>query len=160
MYLGARPIKQLQWYRMRKAQFARASERRGALMFVLFVFSFAATLANVVLVHWLNASETEWPSSSSITIADWLNLALLITTAISAALTYWYVSRNERSISYRYGTQAREIVSWLNQMVKILESTERYSAYEHILEFEDLSTSELIDWVHITSNDIIELTPG
>jgi hypothetical protein len=157
-YIFRRPIGQLQWYRMRQRQFARAGKRRSLIMLLLFLFSFALTLWNVVLVHWLNASQTKWPSYSSITCEDWLNFLLLIATALSAALTYWYVSRNERSISHRYGSQRREIEIWLKETARLIKENEVASIVNHVLEFEAIMISELIDWVHITSHDRIELT--
>jgi hypothetical protein len=159
IYLASRPINQLQWYRMREQQFASAGERRGMIMLGLFLFSFGLAAGNVLLVHWLNASQTRWPSSSTVTLEAWLNFCLLIATAISAALTYWYVSRNERSIAHRYSSQRRHIEIWLREIARLMKPGEHLPTFTNILEFEDLIVSELIDWVHITSHDVVELGP-
>lgn len=148
-YLHGRPANQLQWYRMRHRQFSRSGSWRGGIMTALFLFTFVLAAANVFLA--------EDPPSGNDLFADWLSLSLLIATAISAALTYWYISRNERSISHRYVTQRRELENWLKKIAKLIEERKTSVTYDQVLEFEALMVSELIDWVHVTSHDIVEL---
>ena len=148
-YLNRRPVNQLQWYRMRHRQFSRAGRWRGSVMTALFLAAFALAIANVFLVP---------PSGTgNDKIAGLVNFGLLVTTAISAALTYWYVSRNERSISHRYVTQRREIEGWLGRTATAVGEQEPARVLEQALEFEALMISELIDWVHVTSHDVAEL---
>jgi hypothetical protein len=148
-YLRARPLRQLQWYRMRCRQFMHAGHWRGAFMTGLFLFTLALAAVNLAVMWRLPATGGG--------LADWLNFALLVATAVSAALTYWYVSRNERSISHRYVTQRREIERWLRRTAALIEQGERALTYDQVLEFETVMTDELIDWVHITSHDAVEL---
>lgn len=148
-YLYARPIRQLRWYRMRHRQLSRAGHWRGAFATSIFIFT--------VLLASINFWLTFVSHQSSSNFNDWLNFGLLVATAISAAVTYWYVSRNERSISHRYVTQKREIESWLRRTATLIGRGEMMLTDDSIVEFETIMVSELIDWVHVTSHDVAEL---
>ena len=148
-YLRNRAVGQLQWFRMRNRQFEGAGKRRATVTTLLFAFTFLLSVANVLLI--------DFTSTGNAPFSNWLNLLLLTATAISAALTYWYVSRNERSIGYRYATQRRQIEGWLRSMAEALAKAQTAPAYDDVLALEALITSELIDWVHVTSHDIISL---
>lgn len=147
-YIYARPVKQLGWYRMRKQQLFRAEHWRGILMIVLFLLTLLLTSANVYLAHRFTAISK---------FSDWLNLCLLMMTALSAMLTYWYLSRNERSMRHRYATQTREIEGWLKKATGSFSNCRTAQLYEELLGFETVMLSELIDWIHATSHDSVEL---
>jgi hypothetical protein len=149
VYLKYRPINQLRWYRIRHRQLARIGVWRGGIMVGLFLITFVLAAGTTYLIH-TNPDKNSY-------LSDWLNLGLLTTTAISAALTYWYVNRNERSVSHRYVTQRREIENWLRKASKLFEQQTITDTYDQILIFEGLMLSELIDWAHATSHDVMEL---
>jgi hypothetical protein len=148
-YLHNRAAGQLRWVRMRSRQFEAAGKRRAAITTGLFVFTFLLAATNILLI--------EFTSAGSAPYSNILNLLLLIATAVSAALTYWYISRNERSIGYRYATQRRQIAGWLRNLSAALAQRQAAPAYDDVLALEALMVSELIDWAHVTSHDIISL---
>jgi hypothetical protein len=95
--------------------------------------------------------------------------AMLIVTGISGAMTAYYFNQNARSLIHRYNTQQRFITRWLTQFKETwnfadlrgtpLLGAEQSDIRAQVLEFEDLMIEELIDWVHISSRDAIELAP-
>ena len=94
---------------------------------------------------------------------------LLIVTGMSATMTAYYINQNSRSLIHRYNTQERFIAAWLvafNERWKFgslpslpIDSVAKNAIRDQILNFENMMIEELIDWVHITSHDAIELAP-
>jgi hypothetical protein len=88
---------------------------------------------------------------------------------MSAAMTAYYINQNSRSLIHRYNTQQRFITAWLvafNQRWDFatlpsltVDPVAKNDMRAQILRFEDLMIEELIDWIHITSHDAIELAP-
>ena len=94
---------------------------------------------------------------------------LLIITGMSAAMTAYYINQNSRSLVHRYNTQQRFITGWLMRFNErwnftslpslTIDAAAKNDMRAEILHFEDLMIEELIDWIHITSHDAIELAP-
>jgi hypothetical protein len=84
-------------------------------------------------------------------------------------MTAYYINQNARSLIHRYYTQERRIESWLVEFnrrwsfdrlqAQPLDETGKAAVRAHILNFEGLMIEELVDWVHITTHDAIELGP-
>jgi hypothetical protein len=91
-------------------------------------------------------------------------MTLLAATTISAALTSIYLSRNDRSLRHRYAAQERRIEGWLRRVwqrpgagAAQPPTAEVFTA--EVLDFEELMLEELIDWIHISAHDALELGP-
>lgn len=94
---------------------------------------------------------------------------LLVVTGLSAAMTAYYINQNSRSLIHRYNTQQRIIARWLaafddrwsfaSMPSLSIDPAAKNEIRAQILWFEDLMIEELIDWVHITSYDAMELAP-
>ena len=94
---------------------------------------------------------------------------LLIITGMSAAMTAYYINQNARSLIHRYSTQQRRLTEWLeafNDRWKFdtlpsmkIAAAAKDEMRDRILQFEDLMIEEIVDWVHVTSHDAIELAP-
>jgi SMODS and SLOG-associating 2TM effector domain 1 len=157
VYLEGRVRRQLGWFADSKARLEHIAERRRKLL--LWLYSVAAAVAVGKLVLFLSSGESP----------AWLLRFLLIMTGISGAMTAYYINQNARSLIHRYNTQQRRIAEWLKSFKKSWNFadplSESFNAQakdkirDRILEFEDLMIEELIDWVHITSQDVIELAP-
>jgi len=160
-YVNDRPKKQLAWFDMRQKQLVGAGKSRGTKMIFLYVISLFFAFGNLIVAH--NLITAFGLPSSIISWTDiWLTsdvlaLCLLATTAISAAMTYWFISRNERSLKHRYKTQKRMIEKSILKMELAIKRNDVGELCEQILEFEDLMIDEMVDWVHITSHDVAEL---
>lgn len=126
---------------------------------LLGLYGIAAAFAVVKLVWFLASGQS----------LAWLVRFLLIMTGISGAMTAYYINQNARSLIHRYNTQQRRIAEWLKNFKKSwnfakppsedLDAEAKREIRDRILQFEDLMIEEAIDWVHITSQDVIELAP-
>jgi hypothetical protein len=167
-YLYRRPIRQLAWFRLSRLRLRSSSRLRESAMAALFGISCALALFKAYLVvggHVPLDAEAEHAGASS---ADFIALGLLLVTTLSTALTSIYLSRNDRSLLHRYATQMRAIEDWLQRVLgrrpgggsqAALPAAVPASQTQDILEFERLMVDELVDWIHISSHDTLELAP-
>jgi hypothetical protein len=157
VYLQRRARRQLGWFIDSKARLERIAERRNTML--LSLYSIAVALAVIKLVLFLYGGHSP----------AYLLRLLLIVTGMSAAMTAYYINQNSRSLIHRYNTQQRSATGWLVAFndrwnfaalpsATIIPSTKN-DIRAQILRFEDLMIEELIDWIHITSRDAIELAP-
>ena len=95
-----------------------------------------------------------------------LSLGSLCITTASVVITSIYLSRNDRSIFHRYAEQERHVTNWIDGFLSALRSSfETSSASKHpnvdiageVLRFENIMIEEHMDWVHISSGDVLEL---
>jgi hypothetical protein len=157
VYLRRRVRRQLGWFQDSQARLESIAERRNGLLLTLYASAAALALAKLALA--LRGEE----------LPGFLVPLLLTVTGLSAALTAYYINQNSRSLIHRYHAQARRIRTWLHDFdaewpFKDLASMsfdrptyERMRA--RILWFEDLMIEELVDWIHISSSDAVELAP-
>jgi hypothetical protein len=93
---------------------------------------------------------------------DWITMGLLGVLVLSTALTSLYLSRNDRSLLHRYHSQERRIRLWLRDFQALysaggVSSQNQNSITRSILAFEELMIDEHLDWIHITSRDVIAI---
>jgi hypothetical protein len=156
-YLDRRARRQLGWFADSKARLEHIAKRRNIVL--LSLYGVAVGLAVVKLALFLFSGHSP----------AYLMPPLLIVTGMSAAVTAYYFNQNARSLIHRYNTQQRQVTEWLrafNDRWKFatlpslnLNTAMKSEICASILRFEDLMIEELIDWVHITSHDAIELAP-
>jgi hypothetical protein len=157
VYLQRRARRQVGWFTDSKARLEHITERHKQLL--LSLYCLAAGLAVFKLVLLLCGGHSP----------AYLLRLLLIVTGLSAAMTAYYINQNSRSLIHRYNTQQRITTGWLvafndrwnftNLPTLTLDLAAKSDMRTQILRFEDLMIEELIDWVHITSHDAIELAP-
>jgi hypothetical protein len=157
VYLRRRARRQLGWFIDSKARLERIAERRNTVL--LSLYSIAVGLSAIKHILFLYDGHA----------AAYLLRLLLIVTGISGVMTAYYINQNSRSLIYRYNTQQRIITGWLAMFNKrwdpanlrslTIDLSTKSDMRAQILRFEDLMIEELIDWVHITSHDAIELAP-
>jgi hypothetical protein len=157
VYLQKRARRQLGWFIDSKARLEHIAKRREILL--LSFYCIAAALAVVKLAWFLCGGHSP----------PYLLPVLLIVTGLSAAMTAYYINQNSRSLIHRYNTQQRFISGWLvafNERWNFaglpsltIDLVGKNDMRAQILRFEDLMIEELIDWIHITSHDVIELAP-
>jgi hypothetical protein len=135
-------------------------------MAVLFVLSIILAAGKAVLVfNSSDLAELERATGSGQRLVEYITFGLLAVTMLSTALTTLYLSRNDRSLSHRYATQERRIEEWLRRVLKSnvagpgTDCGNDQRMKDEALEFERLMVDELVDWIHISSHDAIELAP-
>jgi hypothetical protein len=156
-YLQRRARRQLGWFTDSKARLEHIGERRTTILLTL--YGIAALLVVMKLLFFICSGHSP----------GYLLPPLLIVTGMSAAMTAYYINQNTRSVIHRYRTQQRQIIEWLtafNDRWKLadlpslrLDAASKKEVSARIIEFENLMVEELIDWIHITSYDAIELAP-
>lgn len=167
-YLWERPIRQLEWFRMRQNQLSNEGRSRGRTLITLYFISLILAIVVLLSEHpflstaissALNLDNMSQVTKTigSINFQDLISLLLLTTSALSAALTYWFLSRNERSLNHRYKTQIRQIETWLSSLRHRSNGGAAHLEWADIEAFERTMIGDVIDWTHITSNDIAEL---
>ena len=157
VHLRRRARRQLIWFADSKARLEHIDERRGKVLLGLYYVS--GVLAAAKLITFLVIGHP----------LPYLLQALLIVTGVSGAMTAYYINQNARSLIHRYNSQQRQITHWLEDFGKRwrfddlpsreLNDADKSEMRARFLEFEDLMVEELIDWIHITSHDAIELAP-
>jgi hypothetical protein len=157
VYLERRARRQLGWFADSKGRLEHIAERRNIVLLSLYYIT--AGLAVIRHVLFLRGEHSQ----------AYLEPLLLIATGMSAAMTAHYINLNSRSLIHRYSAQQRFITSWLatfNKRWKFvnlpslnIDNPAKNDMRAQILRFEDLMIEELIDWIHITSHDAIELAP-
>jgi hypothetical protein len=157
LYLQRRARRQLGWFTDSKARLESIAKLRNFILLALYFI--AATLAVIKLVLFLFGGRSP----------AYLLPLLLIATGMSAAMTAYYINQNARSLIHRYSEQQRNITGWLVTFndrwsfaklpLLTIDVAGKNEMRARILQFEDLMIEELVDWVHITSHDAIELAP-
>ncbi|MBV9201395.1 MAG: hypothetical protein JOY83_17045 [Alphaproteobacteria bacterium] len=157
VYLQRRARRQLGWFIDSKARLERIGERRNIML--LSLYSIAVGFAVIKLLLFLYGGHSP----------AYLLRLLLIVTGMSAAMTAYYINQNSRSLIHRYNNQQRNATGWLVAFndrwnfaalpAAIISPSTKKDIRAQILRFEDLMIEELIDWIHITSHDAIELAP-
>jgi hypothetical protein len=157
VYLQRRARRQLGWFADSKARLENIAERRNVIL--LSLYCIAAGLALVKLILFVHGGHSP----------AYLLQLLLVVVGMSGVMTAYYINQNARSLIHRYNTQERRIAEWLKQfnnrwqlpglLPVTFDGAATAEIRAHILHFEDLMIEELIDWVHITSHDAIELAP-
>ena len=99
-----------------------------------------------------------------------MTLVAFFLIGLSSTLTGLYLNQNARSLLHRYRTQERRIEQWLANYDQLLsklgnakgevDHTILAPVVREILAFEDLMVDELIDWIAITEDDVMELSPS
>jgi hypothetical protein len=157
VYLDKRVRRQLGWFTDSQERLEYISERRIGILLFLYGLTFVLALAKLLLFLCGGGQH------------DYMLPPLLVVTGCSAAMTAYYINQNSRSLIHRYYTQQRFIKAWLEAFnttwtltglaTKSFSVDEKTAIRAEILKFEDLMIEELIDWIHITSHDAIELAP-
>ena len=157
VYLKRRVRRQLGWFIDSKARLERIAEGRGTVLQILYWITAGLAVTKLVLFACARHSPA------------YLLPLLLIITGMSAAMTAYYINQNSRSLVHRYNTQQRFITGWLMRFNErwnftslpslTIDAAAKNDMRAEILHFEDLMIEELIDWIHITSHDAIELAP-
>jgi hypothetical protein len=157
VYLSKRVRRQLGWFTDSKDRLEYTARRRRLLL--TFLYLLTASIAAIKFGCFMIGND----------LHRYFLPFLLIVTGISAAMTVQYISQNSRSLIHRYNTQSRFITSWLLSFNKswkfdqleslTLDPAAKENIRSRILNFEDLMIDELVDWIHITGHDAIELAP-
>lgn len=157
VYLDKRVRRQLGWFTDSQERLEYISERRTRVLLILYGLTFVLALAKLLL--FLNGGGQH----------DYMLPPVVVITGLSVAMTAYYINQNSRSLVHRYYTQRRFIQTWLETFnktwnfaglpAKVFAIDEKTAIRAEILKFEDLMIEELIDWIHITSHDAIELAP-
>lgn len=150
-YLKERPLFQLRYYVKAQARIHEGQREREWFVLSLYLIS--------VLLAVLKTLSVFWPDLHYLPAPDLISMGLLVVMVVSAATTNALISRNERSLLHSYHSQERRIKNWFDHMASHAIDVSSSQSVEAILAFEDLMLNELLDFVHITSRDVIE-APG
>jgi hypothetical protein len=155
-YLKARPLEQLNYFVIAQWRIHEGQKWREGAILVLY--------ASSVILAVLKTLHVFGPDFPTLQFATWLPVdviaaALLAVMVLSAAATSSLISRNERSLLHSYHAQERRIRKWFEMFAVISGSADKKQLVETILSFEDIMLNDLLDFIHITSRDVIE-TPG
>lgn len=175
LYLDKRFRRQLGWFMDSMHRLEVSAEKRKQRLIRLYwmVFAFAAAKLLMILL-----AEHEH-AGNPVTIQSYIGLwrlistmllpTLLIMTGWSAVETAYYLNQNVRSLFHRYKSQADRIRRSLTALYASLcvddlltqpiDYDKKIQIGHHILEFEEMMMEELVDWVHISSHDVIEIAP-
>jgi hypothetical protein len=162
-YIRFRARRQLRWFATVKERLLGGERRRRRVLRTMYgtTIAFAGTK---LALHFCNCAP-EW-------VTDVAAFALLTTTGFAGAMTGIYFSQNRRSLIHRYHAQERRISIWLDEVeaaypnpnlagnsAQAPDSTSTARLRDGFLAFEDLMVEELVDWLHISEHDAIELGP-
>jgi hypothetical protein len=163
-YLLERPVYQLSYFIGAQERLGVFHTGRGRFMFSLYIVSavFAVLGAAVAFKNDLPAGVSSIVDLIPQTILDWNALGLLLGLIISVVLTSLYLGRNDRSLAHRYRAQERRIRNWLKDYHVFFFDHAKAAVgdvaiKQSILSFEELMVDELLDWIHITSRDVIDV---
>ena len=155
-YLHRRVRRQLGWFIDLTSGLEHAAERRKNTLLYLYILLSGMVL--VQLAFFLSNGRS----------SPYLVFLLLLMVGISATMTAYYFSMSARSLIHRYKTQRLRVARWLNEVnvrwkFRDLPSLSVDLAAKHemrarILQFEDIMSDELVDWIHTVSPDAMELT--
>lgn len=158
-YLKERPLEQFKYFVAAQWRIHYGQKWREDLILFLYISSVALAILKA-----LNVFKTDFPPLWPFELATWVPLdlittALLAVMVVSAAATNSLISRNERSLLHSYHAQERRIRKWFDIFAAASESATEKQLVETILAFEDIMLNDLLDFIHITSRDVIEV-PG
>jgi hypothetical protein len=158
-YLEKRALGQLGFFMTAQGRINAGQKSRELLMTVLYVASIVLAVLKAVRVF-----EAELPPAvmgniefATAMSVDWISMALLAVMVLSAAATNAYVSRNERSLFHSYHAQERRIKQWFTGFAAVVGNGGGRYAPDTMLAFEDIMLNDLLDFIHITSRDVIEV---
>ena len=169
LYLVKRLRRQLGWFLDSLERLRALDERRLTRVKRLYwvVLCLAFTKFGVTLFH-TEASSGRVSLGDAILVFQVLVLpALLILTAWSAVETAHFLSQNSRSLFHRYQSQVNRISHFIDELQYSVDFTTLGSSSVDfdkpkikgiIIEFEHLMIEELIDWVHISSHDRMDIS--
>lgn len=159
-YLDRRPRRQALWFEQARSRLEHQTHSRARSLAGLFTVAVLLALAKVTLTFHLLPGELD-------AFKPWLTLVLILVIGAASGLTGLYFGQNSRSLMHRYAAQRRRIDVWLAAFGTTCgtgpisaDVGEARSTFEQILQFEDLMIEELVDWIAITSHDVIELAPA
>jgi hypothetical protein len=158
-YLKTRPLVQLGFFIAAQGRIYAGQKSREWLMTVLYVASVVLAVLKALSVFQTElptavAAHTELVAAAPV---DWISTALLVVMVLSAAATNAYVSRNERSLLHAYHAQERRIKKWFEDFAAAAGTGGGRYAPATMLAFEDIMLNDLLDFIHITSRDVIEV---
>ena len=163
-YLQRRPVRQANWFFAARKRFEHQSHVRANLLAWLFGATLVLAVTRLGLVFHL------LPNSWSVS-EPFLTFFALCFIGLSSAMTALYVGQNIRSLVHRYEAQERWIMKWLEtcssqfdggagKMGELISGDEKMRLADSVLDFERLMIDELIDWIHISTHDVLELAPA
>jgi hypothetical protein len=161
-YLVRRPYRQAHWFATSLKRIDHQHHRRHTMMFVLFL---SATLAALIKLGFLFAGVHEEVEA----VTHWATLAMLVSIGFAAASTSVLAGQNLRSVKHRYAAQLRAIEAWfatharaigLAQQAGPIASADLGSIAAAVVDFERMAIVEHIDWLAVTSEDVMELAPA
>lgn len=151
-YIESRAKGQLAWFLASRHSIEGAAEKLGKLVLALF----AASALGVVFKAAAFALGWTPPTIAS----EILNLALLLSTAASAALAAVQQGQNGRSVRHAYAYEESQIRDWITTaeaMAKLPIAGNDLA--RQIAAFEANLIDELIAWIGITEGSLVELSP-
>ena len=159
-YLKERPLEQLKFFITAQGRIHDGQRSREGLMAVLY---FASVV--LAMLKALNVFRSDLPAPifapiefATLVPVDWISTALLVVMVLSAAATNAFISRNERSLLHSYHAQERRIKKWFESFaVTAGGAASGQQALDTVLAFEEIMLNELLDFIHITSRDVIEV---
>jgi hypothetical protein len=156
VYLERRARRQLGWFIDSRDRLKHIAERRSRLLLIFYVAAAGIAVAKHGVFLWTGHAPIH------------LVPLLLIVTGMSAVMTAYYINQNSRSLIHRYNTQERTIAAWLTEFdarwnfaaipLGAIDDAAKDDIRARILSFEVVMIDELLDWIHITSRDAIELS--
>jgi hypothetical protein len=160
-YLKERPLEQLYYFAKAQQRIHEGQRGREILMLSLYLVSVSLAILKALSVFKSGLPLMFEPASNLATLIplDWISTALLGLMAISAAVTNGLISRNDRSLLHSYHAQERRIRKWFEAVAEVSKNGDLVMSPSSILSFEDIMLNELLDFIHITSRDVIEI-PG
>jgi hypothetical protein len=157
-YLSRRPIRQAYWFATSIKRLDGQDSRRQHLLATLFVVALGGALVKTACIL-LSIHEG----------VTWATLAVLISIGIAGASTSMYIGQNQRSLHHRYTAQLRAIEDWFDRHTQLLSRADMSvplrgkdlrALADAVVQFEEPMIVELADWIGITVDDAMELTPG
>jgi hypothetical protein len=162
IHFQKRPRTQAIWFGASRNRLVRQSHWRSTVLVWSFFLTLMVSVAKGLLVFGL------MPSGDR--AEPYLTLVAFFLIGVSSTLTGLYLNQNARSLIHRYRTQDRKIRAWISHYAKLFEGDNQTDTAQfsdearaeiaaQILAFEDLMIDELIDWIAITEDDVMELAP-
>jgi hypothetical protein len=169
LYIRRRCLRQLGWFMDSRARLEREANDRKTVLKWLYVAAVTLVILKFLSTLFALQHQDVVPSGTLAIVTDGLLFLLLMITGISGSMTAYYLNQNSRSLIHRYKSQERRIERWSQsftarafvdgETVDPNGKISKNDARDRVLEFEDMMIEELIDWIHISFNDAIELAP-
>jgi hypothetical protein len=162
-YLKARPLGQLEFFITAQGRLYQGQRSREGLMTVLYVVSVVLAILKALSVFKgdfmaslpvLLMAPVDYATAMHV---DWISTALLVVMVLSAAATNAYISRNERSLLHSYHAQERRIRAWFETFAATSGGAAGPHTVDTVIAFEEIMLNDLLDFIHITSRDVIEV---